>query len=181
MNLRNSASRRFENDLLRLLLWLGPITVRQRHPKQGHYLDSSIPSQGYGVAFTTASKCYRPFRFELVVFLMSNWQGPSANLSLQWRFFWPRIVHWDANIIDLALCGDVDAMKAEFSKGHAAASDVLPNGLSLLHVCGCSFFHRAITDTKSACCVTGSLRSGQVPSPRRRQGERYERFRRVSV
>ena len=137
MSLRSSILKYLENDILPVILWLGPITIQQRHNSQSSYSDVLKPGHGYGLALATASDRYRPFRLELVVSLIKYWKGPSASLSFHWNLFWPRIVDWDAKVVDLALCGDVDAMKAEFSKGHSSVSDVLADGLTLLHVCPC--------------------------------------------
>jgi hypothetical protein len=135
VSLRSSVLRYLEKDLLRFLLWLGPITVKQRHNCQGLYSDVLKPGHGYGIALAIASHRYRPLRLELVVYLVKNWKGPSVNFSLHWDLFWPRIVSWDADIIDLALCGDVDAMRGVFSTGFSTPFDVLPDGVTLLHVC----------------------------------------------
>lgn len=79
------------------------------------------------------------------------------DFSIHWNLFWPRIVPWDAGIVDLALCGDVDAMKGEFSKGHSTALDVLPDGLTLLHVCFRHCLQITPADTKPACWFAGTF------------------------
>ena len=135
VSLRSSVLRYLKNELFQILLYLGPITRQQRHNGWSLYSNVLKQNHGYGIALATASKRYRPLRLELVIFLMRSWEGPSANLSFHWNLFWPRTVTWDAKVVDVALCGDVDAMKREFSKGTSTAFDVLPDGLTLLHVC----------------------------------------------
>lgn len=141
MSLRSSVLRYLENDLLRFLLWLGPITIQRLHHSQGLSSDVLKPGAGYGIALATASHRYRPFRLELVVFLISKWKGPS--------------IAWDAGIVDLASCGDVEAMKGEFSKGHATALDVLPDGLTLLHVCFRHCLPKTLADTNQLAASQG--------------------------
>lgn len=110
---RSNVLRYLENDLLWFLLWLGPITVQRRHNSQSRGSDVLKSYHGYGIALATASHRYRRFRLELVVFLMRNWKGRSVNFSIHWNLFRPRTVSWDADIVDLALCVEVDAMKGE--------------------------------------------------------------------
>ena len=157
MSVRSSVLRHLETDLLRFLLWLGPVTVQQWHNNQNLYPDISKPSHGYGFTLATALDCYLPFRLELAVFLIRSLRGPSANLSFHWTLSWPRVVPWDAKIVDLVVCGDVDAVRREISTGRSAALDVVPDGLTLLHVCCYHCTQRTPADTTSACCVAGSL------------------------
>jgi hypothetical protein len=56
------------------------------------------------------------------------------DFSLCWNVFWPRIVEYGTWVVDLALCGDVDGLKEEFSTGHSSPFDVLPSGVTILHV-----------------------------------------------
>lgn len=181
VSLRSSFLRCLESDPLRFLLWLGPITVQQWHNSWSLDSNGLKSGHGYGIALATASQFYCPFRFELMVSLMRNWKGPGVNFSIHWNLFCPRIVPWNASIVDLALRGDVDAMKGEFSTRHSTPFDVLPGGLTLLHVCFRHCLQQAPADTKLACCVAGSFWHGQISSPRRRQGERNERFWGVSM
>lgn len=95
--------------------WTDRYTAVAQQP--GLYSDVLKPGAGYGIALATASHRYHPFRLELIVFLIRKWKGPSMDFSIHWNLFWPRIVPWDTGIVDLALCGDVDPMKGEFSKG----------------------------------------------------------------
>ena len=70
-----------------------------------------------------------------MISLMRHWKGPGVNFSIHWNLFCPRIVPRNASIVDLALRGDVNTMKQEFSNGHSTPFDILPGGLTLLHVC----------------------------------------------
>lgn len=153
MSLRSSVLSYLENDYLRFLLWLGPIAVQRRHDSQSFLSEILKPDNGYGIALATASHRYRPFRLEFIVYLMKNLKGPSMNFSIHWNLFCPHIVSWDAKIVDLALRGDVDAMKGEFSMGYSTPLDVLPDGVTLLHVCSRDYLQRTPADTNLACCV----------------------------
>ena len=137
LSLRSSILRYLESDLLRFLIWLGPITVQQRHNNQDLYSNVLNHRYGYGIALAIGLDRYCPLRLELVVFLLKNLKGSSASFSLHWNFFWPRTVFWDTKIVNLALCGDVGSMKRELSRENCSIFDVLPDGFSLLHVCFC--------------------------------------------
>lgn len=134
VSLRSSFLRCLESNPLRLLLWLGPITVQQWHNCRSLDSDGVESGHGYGIALATTSQFYCPFRFEVIVSLMSNWKGPNVNFSVHWNLFCPSIVPWNASVVDLALRGDVDAMKREFSLRNSTPFDVLPGGLTLLHL-----------------------------------------------
>lgn len=135
VSLRSSFLRCLESNPLRFLMWLGPITGQQWYNCRSLDSNGVDSGYGYGIALATASQFYCPFRFEVMVSLMRNWKGPSVNFSIHWNLFCPRIVPWNASIVDLALRGDVDAMKGEFSSRNSTPFDVLPGGLTLLHVC----------------------------------------------
>ena len=135
VSLRSSFLRCLESDPLRFLLWLGPITVQQWHNCRSLDSNRLKSGHGYGISLATASQFYCPFRFELMVSLMRNWEGPSVNFFIHWNLFCPRIVPWNASIVDLASRGDVDAMKGDFTARHSSPFDVLPGGVTLLHVC----------------------------------------------
>ena len=135
VSLRSSILRYVENGILPVLLWLGPTTVQRWHDDQNPQLGTVDAGQGYGIALAIASFCYSPFRLELMMFLTSYWRAPSANFSIRCNLSCSRIVSWDAGIVDAALRGDIGALKREFSARRSTAYDVLPNGLTLLHVC----------------------------------------------
>ena len=135
VSLRSSFLRYLESDVLQLLWWLGPVILQQWHNCWSRDFNGLKSGHGYGIALTAASQFYCPFRFELMVFLMRNRRGPGANVSIHWDLFCPRIVPWNAIIVDLASNGDIDAMKKEFSAKNSTPFDVFPGGLTLLHVC----------------------------------------------
>ena len=136
VSLRSSILRYVENGILPVLLWLGPTTVQRWHSDLNAQSEMLDAGQGYGIALAIASFCYCPFRLELMMFLTSYWRAPSANFSIRWNLSCSRIVSWDAGIVDAASRGDIDALKREFSARRSTPYDVLPNGLTLLHVCG---------------------------------------------
>lgn len=68
------------------------------------------------------------------MYLKTNSKAPSVKFSIHWNLFWPRTVPWEAEIINLVLCGDVDAVKREFSTRHSTPFDQLPDGATLLHL-----------------------------------------------
>ena len=135
VSLRSSILWYVENGILPVLLWLGPTTTQRWHDDQNAQSGTVDAGQGYGIALAIASFCYSPFRLELMVFLTSYWRAPSANFSIRCNLSCSRIVSWDAGIVDAALRGDIVALKREFSARRSTPYDVLPNGLTLLHVC----------------------------------------------
>ena len=135
VSLRSSILRYVENGILPVLLWLGPTTVQSWHNDRNAQSETLDAGQGYGIALALASFCYTPFRLELMVFLTSYWRAPNATFSIRWNLSCSRIVSWDAGIVDAASRGDIDILRREFSARHSTPYDVLPNGLTLLHVC----------------------------------------------
>ena len=130
LSIRNSRSTYLEKDLLHLLLRFGPTIL------PGRQLPSNPKTKsGYGLSIATAFRGCRPFSLELAVYLTLNSKGPGIDCSLQWSLSWPRVVPWDDKIIDLAVCGDIENMKREFSTRTATPFDQSPDGLTLLHVC----------------------------------------------
>jgi hypothetical protein len=91
--------------------------------------------------------------------LVKNWKVPGVKFSPFWVLFWPRILFWDADIVGLALCDDVDAMRGLFSMGFSHPFDVLPGGVTFLHVCFSTLPPKSLIILKRSSF-----------SPRRRQG-----------
>ncbi|KAL8827856.1 MAG: hypothetical protein Q9191_002937 [Dirinaria sp. TL-2023a] len=71
---------------------------------------------------------------ELAMFIKTNRKAPSIRFSIHWNLFWPRTVSWEAEIINLVLCGDVDAVKKGFSTRRSTPFDQLPDGVTILHL-----------------------------------------------
>jgi hypothetical protein len=60
--------------------------------------------------------------------------GGTPSLSTRFNLAYPRIVPWNAPIVDLARHGDIFSMESLFRTGQAAPSDMLADGMTLLHV-----------------------------------------------
>lgn len=132
--IRSSHFRYLERDLLRCLLWLGPITIPGRHNSPGLCSNVVDAGHGFGVSLVAASHYHQPFRLELGIFLKMTWRGPGVSFSIDWNLSWPCIIPWDADVVDHALHGDVNAMKKRFSARLSSPFDQLPDGSTLLHV-----------------------------------------------
>ena len=125
----------FGSEFWHVLLWLGPITTPVGYNRQSVNSKTWRSSHGYGISLVTSSHLYRLLRLELAMYLKTNWKVSSVKFSIHWNLFWPRTVSWEAAIINHVLCGDVDAVKREFSTRRSTPFDQLPDGATLLHVC----------------------------------------------
>ena len=112
LSVRSSYLRYLEKNPLHILLRWGRINIPGWHSSGGsHVSDAANFSPGYGFSIATALRRYRPFSLDWTVFLTMNSKGPSINSSIHWNLFWPRLVPWDAKVIDLALRGEIDNMR----------------------------------------------------------------------
>lgn len=123
-----------EYDSLHLYWWYGSNTIQ----KPQHALTAcSAPSKatnGYGISIGAAMYGCLPFRIKAAVYLSKIWMGWSSQFSLNWTLSLPRTISWDDYQIELAMNGNVGAIKELFSKGDATPFEVLPDGSTLLHV-----------------------------------------------
>ena len=174
LSLRSSFFTYLEYDFCHTGLWLGPL-VSQRVPVQvGSMFNPTRAASGYGVAFTSALNSCCPYRFEIAIFLVKNWNRSVLSLTLHWELSLPSTIHWNSPSVKLIVRGDIEGLKKAFSTCVAHSSDALPDGVTLLHVRLDVILNKIGSNARLACCVAQSSRFGQISPPRRCECERHD-------
>lgn len=89
---------------------------------------------GYGFAVTSVLHWFCPYRLELMVYLLANWNDLSLNSSLHCDLSPLRIVPYGTDAFRQVACGDIVALKKTLGERASTVYDVTPNGCTLLHV-----------------------------------------------
>lgn len=131
---RSSRFEFLEYDFLHLYSWYGANTIKEHQHPSTACSGPSNATNGYGITVGAAIYGSVPFRIRVAVYLTKNWTGWGTQCSLNWSLSLPRTISWDDYQIELALSGNVGAIKELFSKGNATPFEVLPDGSTLLHV-----------------------------------------------
>ena len=147
--------RRIENPFLPCSWWLGQINVSQA----AKYLDfsSSVAriSEGYGIGLAVILPGGVALRSEVLLLFWRKRLEPTLSFSLTHSLSFPRVISWDMRSAQVAMCGDVDAMKIEFGNQEATPFDILPDGSTLLHVSSwkifCNLFSLMLRSSSPPC------------------------------
>lgn len=90
--------------------------------------------QGYCFGLTMTMPWGFALGFEILMYFWRKASEPSLSFSSEYRLSFPSVVSWDTRSVRSTMCGDVDAIKAEFGNRGASPFDVMPDGSTLLHV-----------------------------------------------
>ena len=113
----------------------GPVTARRGDKLTfKKAAGQTLSTLGYGCALTCVLHRFCPYRLELMVYLVVNWNGLSLNASLHWDLSPLRIVPYGTDAFVQVARGDIDALKMTLGKRASTVYDVTPNGCTLLHV-----------------------------------------------
>ena len=125
-----------------LLCWIGNVDRRGDFNREGSSSTMIHAHSGYAIGLAMTTYWCFALRLELVLYLYTRPKRSSLSLSFGCDLRFPSIVSWDSEIVELVLRQDVDSMKMKFAAAEASPFDVLPTGLTLLHVCTSYFPQR---------------------------------------
>ncbi|KAL8729272.1 MAG: hypothetical protein Q9181_005063 [Wetmoreana brouardii] len=123
-----------ENPLLPFSWWLGQINAIQSMTRPATSPKTLRIYQGYAAGVAVTLPWGFALWFELSVYFWRKAAEPSLSCSIDCHLSFPAVVSWDSQSVRSAMCGDVDAMKAEFGAKEATPFDILPDGSTLLHL-----------------------------------------------
>lgn len=116
-------------------VWHGPVNLLELRHKRNTHIVHQRKFSDYGLTWAVMLHQTRRFRLDIVAIFPGDWHRTGATLSMNWHLSWPRILQYDSRLVDIALRGDVEAMRGELASGRSDPFGVLGSGKSLLHVC----------------------------------------------
>ena len=131
---RSIVTGKSENPLFPFQWWLSQLKIESSTRTTSTSSCAAQIDQAYGAGLAVTLPWSVIWRLELQICFWRRGSEPTLSFSFGLYLSFPRVVTWDMSSVCSVMSGDIDLMKAAFSSKEATVFDVLPDGLTFLHV-----------------------------------------------